>query len=222
MLMNRKMNFLISALFTLIISSVAMAQTPGTGVYAPNGGGSAPRATLPGSNGTYQPNVITTQPPPAPGTGAYTTQPPPTLGTGAYTTRRGVITRPTSPVGNGTYQANTQGAGAVGGTAPRSATYNTQALGGQVGGGQTLTGPQVGAGTAPTTGANSGYGSYSRNRNLTGFGGAASSRTTPAGSGAYSTYGRTQSGSAYGRTRSSSTYNGTQSSSTYGASRRRP
>jgi hypothetical protein len=255
--MNQKMNFLISALFTLIISIVAMAQTPGTGVYTPNAGGIAPRATLPGSNGTYQPGVITTQPPPTPGTGAYSTQPPPTLGTGAYSTqppptlgtgaystqppptlgtgaystRRGVITRPTSPVGNGTYQMNTQGAGAVGGTAPRSATYNTKALGGQVGGSQILNGPQVGVVPAPTTGANSSYGSYSRNRNLTGFGGAASSQTTTAGSGAYSTYGRTQSGSTYGRTQSGSTYgrtqsgstyNGTQSSSTYGASRRRP
>ncbi|HEY6401136.1 MAG TPA: hypothetical protein VI479_06990, partial [Blastocatellia bacterium] len=192
-----------------------------------------------GLNGTYQPSVMTTQPPPplgagaymtqpAPplGTGAYTTQPAPPLGIGAYTTRRGVITRPTSPVGNGTYQVNTQGAGAVGGMAPRSATYNTKALGGQVGGGQLLTGPDVSTGTAPTTRVNNDASSYTRNRSLTGLGGApssqTSSQTTTVGSGAYSTYGRTRSSSTYGGTRPGSTYNGSQSNSTYGASRRRP
>ncbi|MBO0727429.1 MAG: hypothetical protein J2P52_17655, partial [Blastocatellia bacterium] len=103
--MHRKMNFLISALFTLIVSSAVTAQTPapapGPGVYT---GGIAPRATPPGLNGTYQPGVITTQPP-APGTGVYTTN-------GAS-----IAPRATPPGLNGTYQAPIQGAGAVGGTA---------------------------------------------------------------------------------------------------------
>ncbi|HEY7180264.1 MAG TPA: hypothetical protein VIC84_02545 [Blastocatellia bacterium] len=340
--MNRMMNFLISALFTLIVSSAVMAQTPaprpgpgvytpngggvapsvtspglngtyqpgvmttqppppapgsgaymplsggalppptptglnqpyqmngtyqpgvittqppapGPGVFTPNGGGIAPSATSPGLNGTYQPGVMTTQPPPpAPGSGAYmplsggaltpptpiganqpyqmngayqpgviTTQPPSTLGTGAYTTGLGVIPGATSPGMNGTYQMNTQGAGAVSGTAYRSTTYNTNASGGQVGGGQLLTGPDVSTGTAPTTRANNGSGSSTRNRSLTGLGGApssqTSSQTTTVGSGANPTYGRTQSGPTYSGAQSGSTYNGTQSSSTYGASRR--
>jgi hypothetical protein len=334
--MNRKMNFLISALFTLIVSNAVMAQTPaprpGPGVYTPNGG-VAPSATSPGLNGTFQPGVMTTQPPPAPGLGAnmplsggaltppaqtglnqpnqmngtyqpgmittqppapgpgvytpnggvapsatspglngifqpgmmttqplppapglganmplsggaltppslsganqpyqmngayqqgvITTQPPSVLGTGAYTTGRGVIPGATSPGLNGTYQMNTQGAGAVGGTAYSSTTHNTNASGAQVGGGQLLTGPDVSTGTAPTTRLTNGSSSSARNRSLTGLGGAPSSQTSPqtssqtttVGSGAYPAYGRTQSGS---------TYNGTQSSATYGASRRLP
>ena len=251
--MNRKMNVLISALFTLIVSSAVTAQTPvptpGPSVYTPPGGGFAPSATSPGLNGTYQPGVITTQPPaPALGSGIYMTtgggvtrppqigvnqtyqmngtyQPgvittqPPAPGPGVYTPNGGGFAPSAiSPGLNGTYQMNTQGAGAVGGTAYGSTTYNTNASGGQ--GGQLLTGPEVGAGTAPTNRANNGYGSYTSNRSLTGPGGAASSQTTTVGSGAYPTYGRTQSGSTYSGTQSGSTYNGSQSSSIYGASRR--
>jgi len=146
--MNRKMNSLILALFTLIVSSAVMAQTPAptpkTNTYTTRRGGVVTRTTSNDGNGTYQVNTQAT------GAGGKTATKSATYDTNASDGQVGrgkIVTGPqgrtravnanTTNNGDGTYTNNRDFKGFGGRTASRTATVGNVSASGRTRSGAT-------------------------------------------------------------------------------------